>query len=1080
MTGTNSKNYARILFYCKQPVGFGTSLVDKSLKVSFARDFVPDFSDVKANLDSHIKNISISDNGKVVEFELLNSDYTLRKFVGEHFVGVDLVKKTPIKETKRVEPKIIIAKSPPLPKIRPVKIIVPELVRKFEPASTKVDFDESVTYAQLEEEDFSADEDAEFTEDDQELNPDILSQITFPWDKEVGAAAFVRGDFLWIVFDEYKNFDIKNILEKNQDYFSEGEQIKNRFYTITRFRLKEYLNIVAFKEEENWIVGLTEKIFESENTPDLNITNSELLGSTLLLSSKKKLQPLRLIDPEVGDEMVVLSYKTEGTGVDLIRTYPDYIMIKTAQGASLVLKSDDVKLSVVRKGVEIVGPTNRLSGNAQSALRELQERERLAKLRAERLKQKSGELALIKFNTWKLNGEKKFVSDLKDLEWEITEANWSKKGEPRLKLARFYFAHYLYVESFAVIGTIELFNKNLAKTNDFLSLKAATLYSMRRYDAAAEIYGNLDYSKFTERDRKEAKFWQAATNVQLSSIVKTDTFMTDNPLDDKKKAEEKDDGTDVVANTKLMRDTSTRLLRIIRKMDPDFVNADELQKLEATARFVTNHYQEAIRRFEETDLFRSGDAFEAEENSLWWSTTDSRKSGDYEFKLIDNFEGFLKLYPDRVYNDFSLLAVEDKLKRNDVGSAEVILANFREEKRLEQKNSIEFFRGLFFAKDEEDQKAIEIWEVMVDDIMDRYNRTRAQFALTVFLLRKEDIDLPEAIKRLNLVRSAWRGDIVEFNILKLLGEFYMDEKEYLEGFKVWRDAISAFPRSDEALLIAKKMSDKFVQIFSQGDADEIPQLEALTLYYEFRELTPIGKLGDEMIGRLVDRLMKVDLLSRSAALLTHQVRFRLVGEERDLASTKLVKIHFMNNNPQNALDVLDATSHDSMAPEVITERKYLKAKALIDLGKSNRVLALLKGDDSHQASFLRAEVYWKNKVWRKVVEELETPFRAIRREEKTLTQEETDQLLRLAVAYAIDEKKKRLSILYEDFNDFVPDESKRKILVFVATDRGPVDYRDVQYTVEFEDMEKFLEIYLESTGEKSSIFEKVADTQGSI
>ena len=59
----------------------------------------------------------------------------------------------------------------------------------------------------------------------------------------------------------------------------------------------------------------------------------------------------------------------------------------------------------------------------------------------------------------------------------------------------------------------------------------------------------------------------------------------------------------------------------------------------------------------------------------------------------------------------------------------------------------------------------------------------------------------------------------------------MDRKQYLEGFQVWRELVSTFPGSEEALLVAKGMSEKFIQLFNEGYADEMPKLDALTLFF---------------------------------------------------------------------------------------------------------------------------------------------------------------------------------------------------------------------------------------------------------
>ena len=57
----------------------------------------------------------------------------------------------------------------------------------------------------------------------------------------------------------------------------------------------------------------------------------------------------------------------------------------------------------------------------------------------------------------------------------------------------------------------------------------------------------------------------------------------------------------------------------------------------------------------------------------------------------------------------------------------------------------------------------------------------------------------------------------------------------------------------------------FDSLFLAGKGDALPAIDALALFYDFRELTPIGRRGDEMIRRLADRLVSVDLLDQAAS-----------------------------------------------------------------------------------------------------------------------------------------------------------------------------------------------------------------------
>ena len=84
----------------------------------------------------------------------------------------------------------------------------------------------------------------------------------------------------------------------------------------------------------------------------------------------------------------------------------------------------------------------------------------------------------------------------------------------------------------------------------------------------------------------------------------------------------------------------------------------------------------------------------------------------------------------------------------------------------------------------------------------------------------------------------------------------------------------------------------------------MPPIEALGLFYDFRELTPIGRRGDEMIRRLADRLVSVDLLDQAAELLQHQVDHRLQGGARAQVATRLAVVYLMNRKPDRALATL--------------------------------------------------------------------------------------------------------------------------------------------------------------------------------
>ncbi len=96
------------------------------------------------------------------------------------------------------------------------------------------------------------------------------------------------------------------------------------------------------------------------------------------------------------------------------------------------------------------------------------------------------------------------------------------------------------------------------------------------------------------------------------------------------------------------------------------------------------------------------------------------------------------------------------------------------------------------------------------------------------------------------------------------------------------------------------------------------------LFYDFRELTPIGSRGDEMIRRLADRLVSVDLLDQAAELLQYQVDHRLQGAARAQVATRLAVIYLMNRKADRALATLRATRTADLSNELRNQRLLLE------------------------------------------------------------------------------------------------------------------------------------------------------------
>jgi tetratricopeptide (TPR) repeat protein len=289
---------------------------------------------------------------------------------------------------------------------------------------------------------------------------------------------------------------------------------------------------------------------------------------------------------------------------------------------------------------------------------------------------------------------------------------------------------------------------------------------------------------------------------------------------------------------------------------------------------------------------------------------------------------------------------------------------------------------------------------------DSWDRPRAaQGRLRVLALRYGigDLDRKAMINELEGLTTAWRGDDTEVEALQFLARLYTEERHYRDAFHIMRTALRAHPNSEMTRRIQEEAATTFDALFLAGQGDSMPPVEALSLFYDFRELTPIGRRGDEMIRRLADRLVSVDLLDQAAELLQHQVDRRLQGAARAQVATRLAVIYLMNRKPDRALATLRATRSADLATELRNQRILLEARALSDVGRHELALEVIASVEGREALRLRSDILWAAHKYREASEQIELLYGDRWRDFQPLADIERADVLRGAIGYALAE-----------------------------------------------------------------------------
>ena len=321
-----------------------------------------------------------------------------------------------------------------------------------------------------------------------------------------------------------------------------------------------------------------------------------------------------------------------------------------------------------------------------------------------------------------------------------------------------------------------------------------------------------------------------------------------------------------------------------------------------------------------------------------------------------------------------------------------------------------------------------------------------------------------AIKRLERLKFAWRGDTFEFNVLTRLGELYLASKRYRNALRALRNAVRLYPSLPQARDAEQLMQKIYSDLFLGGQADELPPLAVLTIYDEFRELSPVGKDGDRIIRGLVDRLKKMDLLPRAAEMLRDQISERLTGEDKAIAGTDLARILVMDNQPKEALEALDSSKIDNMRDSIRAERRYLRARALADSKQGYQALDLLYEDEAPRANQLKATIAWQLKDWDTAAESYAQLVKVGPVSAEELTPEMSRLIVNWAISLSLSEDIPVLAALRKRFGTIMsegPDAEAFSLVTMKATDKKVATMTIAEQLSTIGTFESFMQDYRE-------------------
>ncbi|WP_315779654.1 MULTISPECIES: tetratricopeptide repeat protein [unclassified Bradyrhizobium] len=318
----------------------------------------------------------------------------------------------------------------------------------------------------------------------------------------------------------------------------------------------------------------------------------------------------------------------------------------------------------------------------------------------------------------------------------------------------------------------------------------------------------------------------------------------------------------------------------------------------------------------------------------------------------------------------------------------------------DMKPDVAVLRGRLAEAMAQEKDALDDYRFAIDS-NDRPAAAEAKLFEIKLLQKRGEIKPADALKELETLQATWRGDAIEVQTLQMMSQLYEEAGRYADSLEAARMATRLMPNSDVARQAQDAAQRLFSQLFLGGKADELPPVDALSIFYGFRELTPIGRRGDEMIRKLADRLVGIDLLDQAAELLQYQVDHRLEGAARAQVAARLAMVYLTNRKPDRAIEALRTTRIADLSGELRQQRLLLEARANSDIGRHDLGLDIITNVAGREAIRLRSDIYWASRRWREASEQIELYYGDRWRDFRPLNPSERGDILRAVVGYAL-------------------------------------------------------------------------------
>jgi hypothetical protein len=437
------------------------------------------------------------------------------------------------------------------------------------------------------------------------------------------------------------------------------------------------------------------------------------------------------------------------------------------------------------------------------------------------------------------------------------------------------------------------------------------------------------------------------------------------------------------------------LLNLVQAHDPALAGDAQIVTMRAAAEYMMGRYRDA-----RNDL--GGPIFDADRHAALWRGLAEAGMEDWKnaHQHLEQAGPVIGRYPQEWQATARLADANAALELNRLDLADAAL--MRLPKTLSPRDTLtaELAQARLTATQSRYQEAADRFSA-IEKSGDEKLAAQAIFYHINAALGAGAMTNAQAIEQLEKLRFRWRGDGLEMKTLRKLAALYFQGNRWREGLKTLRVATQNFGGDGAARQAQDEMRAAFVNLYLKGGADKMKPVDSLALFYDNLDLTPIGSDGDEMIRRMSDRLVAVDLLGPAANLLAYQVDKRLDGIAKAQVATRLAAVYLMDHKADKAVATIRDSQITGLPDDMLHERLLIEARAFAALKQWDNALDLVAVDTADDTKRLRADIYWESGNWAVAGQKSEEMLETRWSDAGPLSDVDRAAVLRAAVAYSL-------------------------------------------------------------------------------